>query len=162
VTGHARHSGRDRFECPECGIVTSRRHNFIRHLTSAHGFGTAEAEQLAIDGLQSSEAASPSESRHRWVTEGHLHSMSLLEDREAMSDTISMLRSALGGFPVLLRPVDAGLTVMSLDAESCDSMISVGAPGGGGLLRALPPSPEQTASMVVAYERKRGQLSRAS
>lgn len=68
----------------------------------------------------------------RWVTFGHLRSASLLEDREAASETIAAFRLALGDVPVLLRPVDAGLTVMSLDAERCESMISVGAPGGGG------------------------------
>lgn len=99
--------------------------------------------------------------RHRWVTPGHLHSVALLEARTVAAETIAAFRDALGA-DVLMRPVDAGLTVMSLDAEGCDSMISVGAPGGGGLLTTQPPSPEHIAAMVAAYEQKRARLARAS
>ncbi len=152
----------DRFDCPECEVVASRRHNFIRHLTAAHGIEAAEAEQLATERDQTSGRPPRRQSTHRWVTDGHLRSVALLEDQSSASETISRFRSALGGVDVLLRPVDAGLTVMSLDVERCDSMISVGAPGGGGALSALPPSADQIESMTSAYERKRDGLARAS
>lgn len=155
-------TGGDRFDCPECDVVASRRHNFIRHLKAAHGIEPLEAEQLATDRSRPDDRLARRERTHRWVTVGHLRSLALLEDRPAAGRTISSFRSALGGVDLLLRPVDAGLTVMSLDVERCDSMISVGAPGGGGLLTSLPPSPEETQSMVAAYELKRGRLGRAS
>jgi len=97
----------------------------------------------------------------RFVTPGHLRSLALLEDSSAATATNSVFRTALG-VDVLLRPVDKGLTVMSLDLERCDSMISVGAAGGGGSLTSLPPSLEEVAAMVDAYERKRDDLARGS
>ena len=151
-----------RFDCPKCEVVASLRHNFIRHLTATHGIEAAEAEQLAIDRERPGPAEPTSGSAASYVTPGHLRSVALLEDRSAAWEKISRFRAALGGVAVLLRPIDAGLTVMSLDVERCRSMISVGAKAKGGLLRTLPPSSEQIALMVSAYERKRDELARAS
>lgn len=151
----------DRFVCPHCEVVASPRHNFIRHLTSTHGLGLDDAQQWANDRIQPGERTSRP-SGPVFVTPGHLRSVSMLEDTDTAAETISSFREALGGVEILLRPVDAGLTVMSLDVERCGSMISVGARGGGGALTSLPPSSDRTASMVSAYEGKREDLARES
>ncbi len=151
----------DRFDCPHCEVVASLRHNFIRHLTATHGLKLAEAEQCANDRVEPGKRGSHS-SGPVFVTPGHRRSVSMLEETAAAIETISTFRLALDGNDVLLRPVDAGLTVISLDVGRCRSMISVGAAGGGGALTSLPPSSERTASMVSAYEDKRDHLERGS
>ena len=146
------------YSCPECDVVASRRHNLVRHLIGSHGLDTAEAEQFAADASSAMEQPG----NRSFVTTGHLRSLAMLEDSKSAVETISAYRSALGGVEVLLRPVAAGLTVMSLDIERCGSMISVGAAAGGGVLTSLPPSSERIASMVQAYDRKRENLVRGS
>jgi len=153
---------RDRFECPHCEVVASFRHNFIRHLTATHRVGLVDAEQCATDRVQPGVPIAAPRSSRVFVTPGHLRSLSTLEDTVEASSTVAAFRDALGGIEVLLRPVDAGLTVMSLDVERCGSMISVGATLGGGALTSLPPSADQVASMAGAYEQKRGNLRRGS
>lgn len=151
----------DRFDCPHCEIVASRRHNFIRHLTATHGLELANAEQCADDRVQPGERILP-RSRRVFVTRGHRRSVSMLEVTDAAAETISAFQKALGGVRVFLRPVDAGLTVMSLDVERCRSMISVGAASGRGVLKRLPPLSERINTMVGAYEHKRNNLARGS
>ena len=126
-----------------------------------HSIDRNEAVDLAHR-LQPVVNSDPPSSGARFVTPGHLRSLSLLEDREASLETLDVFRSALGGIDVLLRPVDAGVTVMSLDGENCASMISVGATAGGGALTSLPPSPVEVAAMVRDYLDKRDGLQRAS
>jgi len=151
----------DRFDCPHCEVVVSPRYNFVRHLTTTHRLELDDAEQCANDRVQPGERTPPRSGRV-FVTPGHLRSVSMLEDTDAAAETISSFREALGGVEILLRPVDAGLTVMSLDVERCGSMISVGARGGGGTLTSLPPSSDRITSMASAYEGKQEDLARES
>lgn len=145
------------FECPACDIVASRRYNLVRHLIGAHKVEKADAEQVVGKAGRVDRT-----DRRRAVTAGHLRSLAMLEDLVAVSGTVEAFKNALGGVGVLLRPVDAGLTVMSLDIERCASMISVGSAYGGGTLTSLPPSTDLIRSMVMGYEIKRDSLARGS
>jgi hypothetical protein len=96
------------------------------------------------------------------VTAGHERALDLLADKSSVEQTLAMYRARMGDVALYLRPTDAGLTVLSLDSQRCSSMISVGAANGGGLLKALPPSPAEVERAVADYEHKRDTLQRAS
>lgn len=99
----------------------------------------------------------------RPVRNGHEACVRRLEDAAAYRQTRAMYAEALGGVEVYLRPTDAGFTVLSLDAQSCRSMIGVGAKGTNQhTLTTLPPDPTSVKAAVAGYEQKRESLNRGS
>lgn len=81
------------------------------------------------------------------ITGGHLRSLALLEDSDALCQTARLYRDALGGTNIYLRPTDNGLTVLVLGGESPKFI-------GAGKLARLPPSEETVANNVAEFEQK--------
>jgi len=167
---------RDGFECPECDVVASRRHNLVTHMCGrppkGHGFARERAEQIvgALDavpratapqrraGVRSTEYQTTGQ-----LTEGHRRTLELLTDAAAVQRTLEMYRDALDGVEVFLRLTDKGLTVLSLDVEGCRSMIGVGARSSDEhLLVVCPPDPGAVEQAVAGYIQKRDSLDRRS
>jgi hypothetical protein len=97
------------------------------------------------------------------VRAGHLRAVEQIEASDAYTRTRALYREALDGVEVLLRPTEAGLTVLSLDADNCASMIGVGSRGTHEhTVRSLPPDPAQVRRAVVGYHAKRTSLRRPS
>lgn len=94
------------------------------------------------------------------LTRGHWRALELLENTEAVLQTLQRYQQALGS-PVYLRPTDQGLTVISLDSAP-QAMVGVGPRGGGCSLSALPPSEAQVAAAVTAYREKLAGMKRRS
>jgi hypothetical protein len=90
---------------------------------------------------------------------GHWRSLELLENTEAVLDTLARYEQALG-HPVYLRPTAKGLTVMSLD-PSTPAMVGVGG-AGDCCISGLPPSEDSVASAVRAYRVKTAAMVRDS
>ena len=97
------------------------------------------------------------------VRPGHLRSLEEIEDSDKYIRTRALYREALGGVDVFLRPTASGLTVLSLDADNCPSMIGVGTRGTKQhLLHTLPPDPEKVRVAAAGYAAKRASLVRPS
>jgi hypothetical protein len=90
---------------------------------------------------------------------GQWRSLELLEDTPAVLRTLGMYEHALG-CPVYLRPVERGVTVMSLDSES-PAMVGVG-PSGGCCIGGLPPSESAVEAAVHACRIKMAGMKRRS
>lgn len=96
------------------------------------------------------------------VTDGHRRTLALLSNTVDITQTLERYRAALGG-EVYLRPTAEGLTVMSLDAERCCSMISVGSRGKrDDVLKVCPPAVDAVQRAVDGYIQKRDSLRRVS
>lgn len=97
------------------------------------------------------------------ITDGHRRILAMLQDLDAMKQTLSLYHAHLGKNGVYLRLTDRGFTVISLDHEHCASMIGVGdRDSGDENLAAIPPTEEQVLSAVEGYRRKRDSLQRSS
>jgi len=105
---------------------------------------------------------SSSERNTSAVTDGHRRALALLTKTADIAETLQRYRSALDG-EVYLRPTADGLTAMSLDAERCPSMISVGSRGKrDDVLKVCPPTVEKVQHAVDGYIHKRDSLRRES
>lgn len=94
---------------------------------------------------------------------GHVAALELLECHDAYRNTLAAYDQHLGPNSVYLRPTNNGLVVLSLDHETCRSMIGVGEVGSSQhLLTRLPPSPDFVARAVEGYRRKQAGMTRAS
>jgi hypothetical protein len=94
------------------------------------------------------------------LTRGHWRSLELLENTDAVLQTLRLYERVLGS-PVYLRPTDKGLTVLSLDTTPL-AMVGVGPSGGGCCVTTLPPSEAQVAAAVAAYRTKVAAMTRRS
>ena len=94
------------------------------------------------------------------LTRGHWRSLELLENTEAVLQTLGLYERLLGS-PVYLRPTDKGLTVLSLDTAPL-AMVGVGPSGGGCSLTTLPPSDDHVAAAVAGYHAKLASMKRRS
>lgn len=97
------------------------------------------------------------------VRRGHWRSLEQIENSERYKRTRALYRETLGGVDVFLRPTASSLTVLSLDADNCSSMIGVGARNTKQhALYSLPPDLEKVRIAVAGYEAKRASLMRPS
>ena len=96
------------------------------------------------------------------ITDGHLRTLAMLGNTDDIKRTLALYRAALDG-EVYLRLTADGLTAMSLDAERCRSMISVGSRGmNDDVLKACPPTLDAVRAAVKGYTLKRDSLGRGS
>ncbi len=97
------------------------------------------------------------------VRQGHLRALEQLEDTAAYLEARRRLRETPGGVDVYLRPVNAGLTVMSLDVARCASMVGVGGRlSADCTVRTLPPEQGWVTDALARYQAKLATLTRRS
>jgi hypothetical protein len=93
---------------------------------------------------------------------GHRAALALLSDPDAVRLTLDQYERAIDA-PVYLRVTGSGLTVMSLDAARCRSMISVGTRDRrDDIVRSLPVDEAQVRAAATGYAAKRDGLARGS
>lgn len=169
------------YQCPWCPTVGTYRNNILKHLCGlgpkGHELTEFEAESVisAIDARADIDIAPRAGGRApnglvplsaapaTPVTAGHRQSLACLRDADAVRETLARYKRSLFGTHVYLRPTDAGLTVISLDAEQCPSMIGVGGRNTAEhVLATLPPSDALVRQAAAGYFLKRDGLRRRS
>jgi hypothetical protein len=172
------------YACPWCDTVASYAHHFRTHLrgqgrSGGHELTESEADTVvaAIDAGTDIDVLPRAAGRARRpldlapgepelrapLTAGHRRNLELLCDTDAVRQTLAMYRRFLFGVEVYLRPTDAGLNVISLDAEGCASMIGVGARNTREhVLNVLPPTETFVRLAAAGYSAKRDSLMRRS
>lgn len=78
------------------------------------------------------------------VTKGHRASLKLLQNVDGVRETLEMYEEAISGDGVYLRPTDAGLTVLVLDARA-PKFISAGS------IKTTPPTTDRVAKGAAKY-----------
>lgn len=163
-------------KCPHCGIIATYPYNLRKHLMGTvtyggHGLSEEEANRTVSAASSASRRegvnpplaapAQPAVIRRgaAAIRSGHKASLALLENTNAIRETLARYERATG-HPVYLRPTDKGLTVMSLD-PSTPAMVGVG-PAGDCCINAVPPDFDDISVAVRAFRDKVAAMTRGS
>jgi hypothetical protein len=158
-----------RLQCPQCSLTVVGHARLVTHLhgrakSGGHEASTEAAEQLADRAGGSIPRPHAGISRvlevpGSGVTDGHRDAVAMLAETSAARQTLALYRAHIPS-GVYLRPTDAGLTVISLDAEACRSVLGVGSGSRQYTLSHLPPAAATVKAAHVGYLANRDALTK--